>query len=266
MNDFFAATSASIGPTVNDMSDDVWVAAMRGWWQAALDQYRLTDDPQRAARSKAGLLRVIRQQVRRYGGNPGKYADGNIRNWTKRGSVPDDPGWPQAILSVMRQVDAPDGLPDVGITAGNVVRRTRARTPRAATAERKQRGHRVRTDRVADLLLWPVQVAAEVNLGALDGPRLGSWLLGGAMPDYVGRDLDTELDDRLTAAADGGGLVVMIGEPKSGKTRTLLEALARVVPQRVVWSINPATNRPLDPVLAAVTGDGGASLKASGSP
>ncbi|PWG07334.1 hypothetical protein DF268_43685 [Streptomyces sp. V2] len=43
----------------------------------------------------------------------------------------------------------------------------------------------------------------------------------GDLPGYIPRDLD----ERLRAALDGGGVVLLVGRSSVGKTRTLYEAL-----------------------------------------
>ncbi|WP_438487603.1 tetratricopeptide repeat protein [Streptomyces sp. S186] len=47
------------------------------------------------------------------------------------------------------------------------------------------------------------------------------------LPRYVLRDRDHELDTALGQARAGGGLVLLLGEPFTGKSRTALEAMAR---------------------------------------
>nr|WP_237550535.1 tetratricopeptide repeat protein [Streptomyces sp. SID8354] len=47
------------------------------------------------------------------------------------------------------------------------------------------------------------------------------------LPPYVLRDRDHDLDTALGEARAGGGLVLLLGEPFTGKSRTALEAMAR---------------------------------------
>jgi tetratricopeptide (TPR) repeat protein len=50
------------------------------------------------------------------------------------------------------------------------------------------------------------------------------------LPPYVARDQDDEVNSALRQAASDGGLVVVLGEPFAGKTRTALAAMAEVLP------------------------------------
>jgi hypothetical protein len=60
----------------------------------------------------------------------------------------------------------------------------------------------------------------------------------GDQPPYVERDHDAELRQTLAGCGRGGGFVLLIGESSVGKTRSLLEALRSVSPNR--WLIQPA--------------------------
>ncbi|QHG85232.1 hypothetical protein D1O33_24430 (plasmid) [Rhodococcus rhodochrous] len=67
---------------------------------------------------------------------------------------------------------------------------------------------------------------------------LGSWLFDGGVPPYVIRTPDTLLSDRLASAS--AGLFVVVGPPKSGKSRSVQEVLARTLGSEYVQWINPA--------------------------
>ncbi|GHC85359.1 hypothetical protein GCM10007079_28150 [Nocardiopsis terrae] len=79
----------------------------------------------------------------------------------------------------------------------------------------------------------PVHQADARDLGAHDA-------LPGAedagLPPYVARDVDDELDRRLSAAAEHprGGMVLVAGASTAGKTRALAAALARALPDRML--------------------------------
>ncbi|MEU3231329.1 tetratricopeptide repeat protein [Nocardiopsis alba] len=59
---------------------------------------------------------------------------------------------------------------------------------------------------------------------------------GSELPPYVVRDVDDELDRRLTtvAASPRGGLVLVAGASTAGKTRALAQALTRTLPDRTL--------------------------------
>jgi hypothetical protein len=45
------------------------------------------------------------------------------------------------------------------------------------------------------------------------------------LPEYVPRDLDRDLQTAITAAAERGGFVLLVGGSSVGKTRALYEAV-----------------------------------------
>nr|WP_237450030.1 SEL1-like repeat protein [Nocardiopsis alba] len=59
---------------------------------------------------------------------------------------------------------------------------------------------------------------------------------GEGLPPYVARDVDEEIDRRLAAVSEAprGGLVLVTGASTSGKTRALVEALGRTLPDRML--------------------------------
>ncbi|GAA1118687.1 tetratricopeptide repeat protein [Nocardiopsis metallicus] len=77
---------------------------------------------------------------------------------------------------------------------------------------------------------------------------------GVGLPAYVVRDVDSELDQRLSAAAASprGGLVLVAGASTAGKTRSLVAAVGRTLPERMlVAPPEDADLRPLPGWLAA---------------
>ncbi|MFE6687067.1 tetratricopeptide repeat protein [Streptomyces sp. NPDC057743] len=69
------------------------------------------------------------------------------------------------------------------------------------------------------------------------------------LPPYVPRDHDHELDEALGAARAEGGLVLLLGEPFTGKSRTALAALARGPAGRRVFAPARGTDLRGLPVL-----------------
>jgi TPR repeat protein len=61
----------------------------------------------------------------------------------------------------------------------------------------------------------------------------------GLRPPYVERSIDKVLRPTIAAMAHSGGLVVVRGAPKSGKSRTLWEALSYEVGSRIVYGVRP---------------------------
>ncbi|MET8759896.1 hypothetical protein [Lentzea sp. NPDC004782] len=59
----------------------------------------------------------------------------------------------------------------------------------------------------------------------------------GELPTYVPRDFDPELRAAINAAAEHGGLVLLVGSSSVGKTRAMFEAVCAVLPEW--WLIHP---------------------------
>jgi hypothetical protein len=87
---------------------------------------------------------------------------------------------------------------------------------------------------------------ADLPWNELHPPQYSS-LTGGNLPRYVERDVDATLDARLHLAFSSpewrDRLVVIVSPPKSGKTRSLLEALSRAAPtkSRLIWTDRPGS-------------------------
>jgi hypothetical protein len=62
------------------------------------------------------------------------------------------------------------------------------------------------------------------------------------LPPYVPRDLDEELRTAITAAAEQGGFVLLVGGSSVGKTRALFEAVREVLPEW--WLTQPDPTEP----------------------
>lgn len=54
---------------------------------------------------------------------------------------------------------------------------------------------------------------------------------GQSIPRYIRRDRDASLHERLRAASREGGFLVIVGDSSVGKTRSLYEALLKVLPE-----------------------------------
>ncbi|GAA0454584.1 hypothetical protein Ade02nite_03060 [Paractinoplanes deccanensis] len=72
---------------------------------------------------------------------------------------------------------------------------------------------------------------------------------GDDLPAYVARDIDEAVRANLNAVSARGGLVVLVGNSATGKTRSLFEAVRAVLPEW--WLVHPAEMAALDPLLDA---------------
>ncbi|MEU5315202.1 hypothetical protein AB0G67_00520 [Streptomyces sp. NPDC021056] len=85
------------------------------------------------------------------------------------------------------------------------------------------------------------------------GVRLTSRVQGlPLLPPYVRRDADGAVRAAVEQAGADGGLVVVLGEPFAGKTRTALEAVAEVLPDARVFA--PARGEELRALPAVLRG------------
>ncbi|MFJ8713835.1 NACHT domain-containing protein [Streptomyces violaceus] len=92
---------------------------------------------------------------------------------------------------------------------------------------------------LTDPIKWPRAGAWDPLTAGVHRARPGD---GGAIPDYVQRDRDDRLRERLRAAAEDGGLVLIVGDSTAGKTRSAYEALRDVLPGRRVLVPRAATD------------------------
>ena len=240
------------------MSKDLKQTITR-WWEA-LKAYHGVSDQQLAELIEASAWRagaVAVQAVDRK----------NVAAWRSRGQFPPtDEALQAAVLQLMEEMERRVGPPQrvtPWADAGSLFRawlNSRAELeerPPQRTVEANAR----KEERLSDVLIGDaertVREAASPE-GLRAGFWQGSWATEGATPPYVPRSADRLLNDRLQtlAAAGEGGVVVVVGPPKAGKTRALLEALCRTMPSRRLWQLN-AVDGALDAVAAAVAADGG---------
>ncbi|MEV5532333.1 hypothetical protein [Streptomyces prunicolor] len=73
-----------------------------------------------------------------------------------------------------------------------------------------------------------------------------------ALPPYVGRDQDAKFNSALAQASSEGGLVIVLGQAYSGKSRTALAAMAQVLPDHRVFA--PAQHEDLRKLPAQLKG------------
>lgn len=132
------------------------------------------------------------------------------------------------------------------------------RAPADGPSGSKKQALAVRGHNIADLLTLEPTTANTLPLGQL---QLGSSRCGGDIPHYVPRDIDTVLADRLNDPETH--LVVLVGPPKAGKTRTLVHALTAARPDALIWWANSAPGmlpKLVEKAEREIRGDGGNTL------
>lgn len=132
------------------------------------------------------------------------------------------------------------------------------RTPADGPSGSKNQALAVRSHNIADLLTLEPTTANALPLNQL---QLGSSRCGGDIPHYVPRDIDTVLADRLNDPETH--MVVLVGPPKAGKTRTLVHALTTNRPDALIWWANCAPGmlpKLVEKAEREVRGDGGNTL------
>ncbi|MFF4270813.1 hypothetical protein [Streptomyces sp. NPDC001536] len=97
---------------------------------------------------------------------------------------------------------------------------------------------------------WPTAKDVEPLAHGVRPTRRGQGLP--PLPPYVRRDADGAVRAALEQAGADGGLVVVLGEPFGGKTRTALEAAAEVLPDARVFA--PARGEDLRALPAVLRG------------
>jgi hypothetical protein len=96
------------------------------------------------------------------------------------------------------------------------------------------------------------------KVGVFRSAEADTYALAGKRAPYVVRSIDEQLRGRIgELATHEGGLLVVCGDPKSGKSRTLWEALGDKVPSRTLFALHtpfgtkPPTSEPFPTLLAA---------------
>lgn len=194
--------------------------------------------------------------------------------WHRRATLGDaTPALRKVLVRVVEDLAAPPH--DVGewVSFTEVVRHlTREKQHQQLDAVHKgqERGLDLQAEAISGLLV-PGGLTTGSGLDPIE-LGLGSWAFDGDLPPYVSRPA---VDQQLEAAISNrghhrlparrgheaaGGLTVVVGPPKSGKSRTLLEAIRNHAPAAPVWWVNPAPD--VVPRLAEraekyLAGDGG---------
>ncbi|MGW7015040.1 tetratricopeptide repeat protein, partial [Streptomyces sp. NPDC054951] len=92
---------------------------------------------------------------------------------------------------------------------------------------------------------WPLARTWEALAAGAHRARPGDD--GSAVPPYIARDQDTVLRERITQAAERGGLVLVVGDSTAGKTRAACEAVRAVLPDHRILA--PACGEDVPPAV-----------------
>jgi tetratricopeptide (TPR) repeat protein len=137
------------------------------------------------------------------------------------------------VTEAVKQV--PAGTEAVGSTFAAVVDALATERQRVTTDRTEQRISEEKKEKTRAIL--EVAAAPARELDALE-LRLGSSVFHDELPPYVPRTADSDLVTQLVAQPVG--LTVVVGPPKSGKSRSVLQQLQQHLPNATVWWINPA--------------------------
>ena len=154
----------------------------------------------------------------------GEFKSEHVRNWFTRKSLPSD-RFPVILDALIKTVEAnvgkhPKGaLPNLGFEeVVNGLKELRASRQAAGRSQAKKSIDL----HSQEIVTVPAVAAKSLDTKAL---TLGSWLVDGDIPPYVSRVVDAKVLKAMNNSSNE--LIVLTGEPKSGKTRTLVEALKR---------------------------------------
>lgn len=148
-----------------------------------------------------------------------------INNFVARASTPDDPEAHLPLIAVVSELvtTPPDGLETEFTDFASLF-----------SAFFELREQKKPSARKKETSTYSAFISQDANYRELG---LGSWAFAGKVPPYVSRVQDAKLDKFLSNTAPGEQLIVISGPAKSGKTRSVVEALKRVQPNSaVLWA------------------------------
>ncbi|KQU55484.1 hypothetical protein ASG84_22040 [Rhodococcus sp. Leaf278] len=169
----------------------------------------------------------------------------NVRRWIVDGSVPFQTILKRALISVVEEVvpEVPDSVrrrwPGQweefadALKAADTSNRSGQKRGGAAAKRKAQQDQAEKTANVVRAAGRPDDIDPAEDL------LLGSSLFDDALPPYVARTADALVAARLADPASTP-ITVIVGPPKSGKTRSLFHLLSTMTPQPVTWWHNPA--------------------------
>ena len=134
-----------------------------------------------------------------------------------------------AAAAALAALAVPLKLPWLGV-AGLVVAAVGAMASLVISTEQARlegKRERAELDRRVKVPVAPITEIDPTQIGV--DPAATQTMLGGTVPEYVGREIDAELGKAIEAALTGAGswMLVVDGPSKVGKSRTLFEALSQ---------------------------------------
>jgi TPR repeat protein len=207
-----------------------WLAAAREALGSSAAVVRAMQD----RLTEADLTTVHKDWASKYGERD--WRSSYYAQWEKgRRSVPGKPAIRAALIATVVATvhETPvrahgwGSFGEVVVALENQRRRSIATTSRDAAAQQKN-------EQTSNYLA--VDPAAARDLDALS-LGLGSWAYNNAMPPYIPRTVDADLVDKISSQTRG--LTVVVGPPKSGKSRSVHQILQRQHPDALVWWANP---------------------------
>ena len=95
----------------------------------------------------------------------------------------------------------------------------------------------------------PVRLADPFSIGVLESAAADEYRrTTTARAPYIGRSIDRKLRSAIAALGAGGGIIVVTGRPKAGKSRTMWEALAATpaTRDRTLYALRPPDGRAVE--------------------
>lgn len=150
-----------------------------------------------------------------------KISDATVRTWQSRGTLPDDRYGALTRLATL-MLEHVKTAPESTVEELDFLEIVeRLSDHRNSTSKRGKLVDRVGRQlyEAGAISFEPISV---INLNGVD-LNLGSGLFDGQLPPYCPREIDLEIQQVLNSPSQR--LLVIVGQPKSGKTRTLIENL-----------------------------------------
>jgi len=142
-----------------------------------------------------------------------------IKKWASRGSIPSYKNWQEALIRGIKESvpERPKNLMTPN-TFRDILHQILQLRDVAGLGDEQKKAYELLFDR--EVVLFPPKSIKSINLEEIG---LGASVLDGAISEYVSRTVDDSLAGRIEDYSET--LIILAGETKSGKTRTLVECL-----------------------------------------